>query len=288
MNGWMERGRKIRSGEAKLKKIAQWLLQKIKKIASPTRPPPSTLHPPSSSFSFTSHPIKTSRNRRHLSSACGTKWTTPSKFLGESLENPWRILGESFPKHLRTVPALSQSTRLDGDIGGGASAALRTNKRMSQAQPRRQSRGFEAGADGASDHFLASSSCSTSARQKETKTDGRTDRQKRKERTESIPQAQTKKKKRKKSATDSGANRKDDWNLNTRSNCCSIQQLHSPKFLFFLIIIIIISIYIFIYISSLSLSLSLFPSFIRVVRFNQNADRMLESEFIFPIYLWWW
>ena len=282
MNGWMERGRKIRSGEAKLKKIAQWLLQKIKKIASPTRPPPSTLPP------LPFHLLRI-RSKRVGTDAIYQALAARNEPLRQnSLENPWRILGESFPKHLRTVPALSQSTRLDGDIGGGASAALRTNKRMSQAQPRRQSRGFEAGADGASDHFLASSSCSTSARQKETKTDGRTDRQKRKERTESIPQAQTKKKKRKKSATDSGANRKDDWNLNTRSNCCSIQQLHSPKFLFFLIIIIIISIYIFIYISSLSLSLSLFPSFIRVVRFNQNADRMLESEFIFPIYLWWW
>ena len=280
MDGWKEE-EKFVPEKPSWKKLLSGCCKKLKKLLLPP-----ALHPPSSSFSFTSHPIKTSRNRRHLSSACGTKWTTPPKFLGESLENPWRILGESFPKHLRTVPALSQSTRLDGDIGGGASAALRTNKRMSQAQPRRQSRGFEAGADGASDHFLASSSCSTSARQKETKTDGRTDRQKRKERTESIPQAQTKKKKRKKSATDSGANRKDDWNLNTRSNCCSIQQLHSPKFLFFLIIIIIISIYIFIYISSLSLSL--FPSFIRVVRFNQNADRMLESEFIFPTYLWWW
>ena len=283
MDGWKEE-EKFVPEKPSWKKLLSGCCKKLKKLLLPP-----ALHPPPSPLPPLPFHLLRIRSKRVGTDAIYQALAARNEPLRQnSLENPWRILGESFPKHLRTVPALSQSTRLDGDIGGGASAALRTNKRMSQAQPRRQSRGFEAGADGASDHFLASSSCSTSARQKETKTDGRTDRQKRKERTESIPQAQTKKKKRKKSATDSGANRKDDWNLNTRSNCCSIQQLHSPKFLFFLIIIIIISIYIFIYISSLSLSLSLFPSFIRVVRFNQNADRMLESEFIFPIYLWWW
>ena len=97
MNGWMERGRKIRSGEAKLKKIAQWLLQKIKKIASPTRPPPSTLPP------LPFHLLRI-RSKRVGTDAIYQALAARNEPLRQnSLENPWRILGESLENLFRSI-----------------------------------------------------------------------------------------------------------------------------------------------------------------------------------------